>query len=618
MADQLDEIKRKVDIVELISEVVPLKKAGRNFKGLCPFHSEKTPSFVVSPERQIWHCFGACNEGGDIFKFVMKYENIEFGEALKELAKRAGVKLTSYRPSDAERQKQLFYEINHLAAEFYHYLLLNHPAGKKALVYILGRGISKDSLEFFGLGFSPNSWDSLQKFLVGKKGYRADDLEKVGLVIQRDTGYAIRDTPDKIQNTSHVSRITYYDRFRNRLMFPLKDHRGNVCGFAGRVLDPLVKEAKYVNTAETPVYHKSDLLYGLFETYREIKKADQAILVEGELDAISSFQAGVKNIAAIKGSALTAGQAQLLGRFTKNISLALDRDTAGDQAARRGIETADIFGLAANVIELKGGKDPDEVAQKNPELWRQLVGKAVPVYDYFLDSAFTRFDGKTGLGKRQIGEELMPVLAKIADNIVKAHYTQQLAQRLGLDEEAIRAEIGRWEKANPSKETAITAKVTGEPEKLTRREILEQHLLALCFQAGKWPALRKKEVVALVKVPRFGRIIEVLGEYLKESKIADSAALGQKLPEELLETFNHLYLVDLGDLVTDEEEFAKEFLLTMTQLKNFDLKEKLKQREEEIKMLENKKPFAASDQEKLDQLQAEFRDLASNLDKLEV
>ncbi len=299
MADELEAIKRKIDIIEFISEYVSLKNVGRNFKGLCPFHSEKTPSFIVSPERQIWHCFGACGTGGDIFGFLMKIENIEFGEVLRILAKRAGVKLARYRPSESEKQKQLLYEINHLATEYYHYVLLKHQAGKEGLDYIQKRGISSDSLEKFKIGFAPDRWDNLQKYLVAKKGYKIQDLEKVGLAIRGQRGF--------------------YDRFRARVIFPLTDHRANICGFAGRTIIPEVKEAKYINTPETLIYHKSDLLYGLNETKQEIKKADAVVLVEGELDMISSYQAGVKNVVAIKGSALTTNQVQRLFYFTKDM-----------------------------------------------------------------------------------------------------------------------------------------------------------------------------------------------------------------------------------------------------------------------------------------------------------
>jgi DNA primase len=605
MADQLEEIKRKIDIVEFISSFVPLKKTGRNFKALCPFHSETIPSFIVSPERQIWHCFGACNEGGDIFKFLMKMENLEFGEALRELAKRAGVKLIRFKPSEGERQKQLLYEINHLAGEFYHWLLLNHPVGKRALQYILGRGINKESLQLFKLGFAPNTWESLQKFLVGKKGYKLQDLEKAGLVI----------LGSKVQR---FKGSKYYDQFRNRLMFPLKDHRGNICGFAGRTLDPKQKEAKYINTPETLIYHKSDLLYGLFETKDQIKKADGVILVEGELDAISSFQVGVKNVVAIKGSALTPNQVQLLSRFTKNIALALDRDIAGDQAAKRGIEVADSGGMAIKVVELKEGKDPDEIAQKNPNLWRELVAQSVPVYDYFLDSAFSRFDSKTAEGKRKIGQELIPILGRITDRIVQAHYIQALAERLGVDKEAVVAQIEKLETTEKTMELPQLQETVLIGEKLSRREILEEHLLALAFQSGKWNYLQKREVTSLVKTPRFQRILEVLGNYLKKYKRWESEKLSKMLPAELVESFNQLYLLNLGDLVTDEEKLAKEFQKTLSLLQEINLKEKLKEIGQKISQLESLEKPSKQDLKKLKVLGQEFRDLSTRLGEIGV
>ena len=612
MADQLEEIKRKIDIVEFISSFVPLKKTGRNFKALCPFHSETIPSFIVSPERQIWHCFGACNEGGDIFKFLMKIENLEFGEALRELAKRAGVKLTRFKPSESEKQKQLLYEINHLAAEFYHYLLLNHSVGRQALRYILGRGISKPSLQLFKLGFAPNTWESLQKFLVGKKGYNPQDLEKAGLVIKSE------------------KKAGFYDRFRSRLIFPLKDHRGNICGFAGRVLDPEAKEAKYINTPETLIYHKSDLLYGLFETHQEIKRVDGVVLVEGELDAISSFQTGVKNVVAIKGSALTPNQVQLLGRFTENISLALDRDIAGDQAARRGIEVADSGGMAIKVIELEGGKDPDEVAQKNPNLWRKLVAQSVPVYDYFLNSAFSRFDSKTAEGKRKIGQELITILSRIADKIVQAHYIQALAERLGVDKEAVVAQIEklRSEEQEVGGERPVFAEASAGEGK-TRREIVEEYLLALCFQSGKWSNLQKREVLSLVMTPRFAGILGILTTYLKKYKGRkipsesrpkgwESERLAKMLPAELVEVFNQLYLLSLGDLVTDEEKFEGEFQKTLSLLREINLREKLKEISQKIRQLEAMEKPSKQDKEKLKTLGQEFRDLTTHLVETEV
>jgi len=590
MADELEEIKRKIDIVELISEFVPLKKVGRNFKALCPFHSEKTPSFIVSPERQIWHCFGSCGEGGDIFGFLMKMEGVEFGEALRILAKRAGVRLARYQPSQSERQKQELYEINHLSSEYYHYVLLNHPAGKEALAYIQGRGISKDSLEKFKIGFAPNMWEGLQKFLVGKKNYSVQNLEKAGLVIKGRRGF--------------------YDRFRARVVFPLKDHRGNICGFAGRVIVPEVKEAKYVNTPETLAYHKSNLLYGLGETSQEIKKKNEAVLVEGELDAISSYQAGVKNVAAIKGSALTLNQVQLLGRFTKNITFALDADIAGNQAARRGIEIADAAGLAIKVVAIKGGKDPDEVAQKKPELWQELVAKAVPVYDYLLDSAFARFGSSTAEGKRKIGQETIPVLAKITDKIVQSHYLLVLTERLGVREEAVLAEI---EKLVKKEKGDILTGIKAAVEEKSRREILEEHLLGLCFQSENWAFLRKRKIYSLIKTPRFARILETLGQYLKRFKGLKSERLAKMLAPELLASFNRLYFLDLSDLVKDEMKFERELVKAVQQLEMLNLKEKLEEIAAKIKTLEEKSKLTGKELKTLDKLNLEFSQLSQEL-----
>lgn len=591
MADQLEEIKRKIDIVELINEFVPLKKTGRNFKALCPFHPENAPSFIVSPERQIFKCFG-CGESGDIFGFLMKTEGLEFGEALQTLAKRAGVKLKRYRPSEAERQKTLLYEINHLASEFYHYLLTSHRVGQKALQYLkVKRGINLKTIQLVKLGFAPAMWDGLQKFLVNKKGYKAQDLEKAGLVIKSERGRG------------------YYDRFRARVMFPLEDHRGNVAGFAGRTLDPKQTEAKYVNTPETLVYHKSDLLYGLRQNKEAIKKADFAILVEGELDVLSSYQTGVENVVAIKGSALTPSQVSLLKRFTQNLTLALDRDVAGDQAARRGIEVADQAGMAVRVVKLQGGKDPDEVAQKDAQLWKKLVKKAVPVYDYFLDSAFSRFDSQTGEGKRSIGQEIVPVLAKITDEIVRSHYTSLLAERLKINEEAVLAQIDKF--LDQQKPESLTKEAKDGREKPSRREVIEEHLLALAFQGKKWAFLRQGKVSSLVKTPRFQVILGTLGKYLKKIKSLKTNRFAKMLPAELVEVFNKFYLHDFAKIVESKEEVEKELKKTLSELEKLNLKEELEKISSAIKDLERQPKPDQKTKAKLRKLNERFRDLLS-------
>ncbi|RJR25740.1 DNA primase [Candidatus Microgenomates bacterium] len=557
--DQIEEIRSKIDLVQLISESVVLTKAGRNFKGLCPFHSEKTPSFMVSPERQIWHCFG-CQKGGDAFGFLMEMERIEFGEALRILAKKAGVKLESYRPSKNESEKEKLYEVNHLASEFFHYLLVSHNIGKKALSYILQRGITKGSLEKFKIGYSPPMWEGLQKYLVGKKGYDVLDLEKAGLVIKGQ------------------KRDSFYDRFRDRVMFPLFDHRGNVTGFSGRLLDANAKEAKYVNTPETAIYHKSELLYPLQITKEEIKKENTAVVVEGELDAISCFQVGIKNVVAIKGSALTEAQARLLKRFCENLVLSLDSDSAGDMASRRGIEIADKAGFNLKVVTLEKYKDPDEAAQKEPDYLKEQINNAENIYDFFISSAFKRYRGKTAEEKRKIGQELIPILAKIEDEIIKDIYIKRLSEKLEVNEESIILQTKKVFSKAP-----VTPKQSQPVIQKTRREILEEYLIALAFQGKEAKRLLSEKTRSLINLPVYVKLIEKLEEFFKENKRFSSQFFFNFLPVELRDAYDKLYLVDFGARIEDKQWLEKELEESEKQLETLKIREEIKKLTDQIK-----------------------------------
>lgn len=553
--EQLEEIKSKIDIVAFISEHLPLKKAGRNFRGLCPFHTEKTPSFMVSPERQMFKCFG-CQRGGDVFTFLMEMERMDFGEALRVLAKRAGVVLKSYQPAGVEAEKEKLLAINQSAVDFYHYLLVKHVIGKKALDYILGRGISKNSIEAFKIGYAPNMWDGLQKYLVGKKKEKAEDLEKVGLVIA--------------SSNFKMQSAKFYDRFRNRLMFPLFDHRGNPVGFAGRVLDPNIKESKYVNTPETVLYHKSELLYPLNITKEAIKKENEVILVEGELDAISCYQAGITNVAAIKGSALTEHQARLIHRFAENAILALDSDSAGDMATRRGIEIADKAGLNLRVIEMDKYKDPDEAAQKEPEYLLKIIKEAVTVYDFVIDSAFKRFRGATAEEKKKIGLEVLPIIAGIQDEIQKSTYVKRFAEKLGVGEDSVMLQLEKID------QPAIINQVAAKPiEVKDRRQVLEEYWLALLFQSGKPEYCLKTKQTKMISLPVFQKIIENLATFMKKGKKFSSRLFYRELPAELKEAFDKLYLVDFGEAIENEEWVKRELINTEKQLKDLILKKEL-------------------------------------------
>ncbi len=560
----LDLIKQKLDIVQFISEYVPLKKAGRNFTGLCPFHSEKTPSFVVSPDRQIWHCFGACQTGGDIAGFLMRIENLEFPEALRTLAKRAGVALKTYESTETSRLRDKILEINHLAAEYYHYILTSHLVGEPAREYLTDRQISEGSLKLFKIGYAPRAWDSLIKYLT-KKGYTTPDLNIAGLVSLSDKGHA-------------------FDRFRGRVIFTLFDHRDNVVGFAGRLLDPEAKEAKYINTAETPVYTKGNVLYGLNVTREAIKAAGSAVVVEGEIDAIQSFQAGIKNVVAIKGSALTEGQVSLLKRYTENIILSLDADFAGDSAARRGIETADKAGLSIKVVRLLYGKDPDDCVKKDPGLWQKSVDSAVPFYDFIIDSALSRFDKTTADGKGKIVSAAAKYLVAVENMIVKDHYVKRLSALLAISEEAINAEMEREARKASLGTGPETVAASPDMVGTSRAQSVEEYLLALLLQCCcPWDhvvLIKKRLLPADFASPARGRIYELLLATDEAYKAADFI---KNLPPELMELADKLYLLNVGDIPDDPVKAGAEISLAAWEVRELSLREKLRQISLEIK-----------------------------------
>ncbi len=581
--DQIEQVRQKVDIIDLVSESIPLKKAGRNFKANCPFHDEKTPSFMVSRERQIFKCFG-CQEGGDVYGWMIKREGMEFGEALRTLADRAGVKLKSYQPTKEQQIKDKLLEVNHLASEYYHYLLTEHEVGKKALQYLLKRGITRSSIKTFKLGFSVDEWEGLVNFLVKKKGYRLAELEAAGLIIKGKRGF--------------------YDRFRNRVMFPLFDHRNRVVGFAGRVFDQEQKQAKYVNTPETVLYHKSDVLYGLEKTSQEIKKQNKAVVVEGEIDAISSYQVGVKNVVAVKGSALTEGQVVLLKRFCESVSLALDADTAGDQAARRGIELAEKAGLSVRVIKLKYGKDPDECAQKSSRMWKDSVKGAVPIYDFFIESAIKRFGVDSPEGKRRVSEELAPIVAEISNQVIKAHYVKKLAQALEVGEEAVVQEIDKaGVKRRVKPERIIVSR-----EK-NREDRLAEYVLAIVLQI-------ESEVGKLVRMVPGGvlidgaakKVVVRLKRWMKSRKTFNVNKFVESLPEELVGAVDQAYLTDLGKMSKSSEKLETELREILKDLEKMKFKAKLKQLTEEIKQAEENK-----NEDKLRKLQEKFVEVSGRL-----
>jgi DNA primase len=442
-----DEIKSRLDVVDVISGYVPLKKAGRNYKGLCPFHNEKTPSFVVFPETQGWHCFGACGIGGDIFTFVMKRENLDFGEALALLAAKAGVELQprESRDSGDDAQIERYRAIVADAAVYFHYLL--NKAGEAAIARetLARRGFTEATWEAWQLGYSLDSWDALRDRLTGK-GYRLDEIEATGLVIRRDDGSG------------------HYDRFRGRLMIPIRDAQGRTIGFGARILreDPARPAPKYINSPQGPLFDKGNVLYGLDMARKAIRDENLAVLVEGYMDVIMSHQVGVCNVVAGMGTALGETQMRQLKRYTGNITLALDPDVAGDHATLRGLEAArqslerewepviSPTGLVRQESRLKAqlriaalpdGLDPDELACRDVDRWRQVIAQARPIVDYYLAIVGREEELGSARGKANAVERMAPLIAEIANPVERGHYVQVLARLVQADERLIAAQI---------------------------------------------------------------------------------------------------------------------------------------------------------------------------------
>ncbi len=445
MSRPIEEIKSKIDIIDLVSEYVQLLPAGKNFKALCPFHQEKVPSFYVSPERQIWHCFGACNDGGDIFKFIMKLENIDFPEALRILAKKAGVELkTDDYHFTSQRTKLL--DITKLTAKFYHKILLESPKATKAREYLKKRGLQEKIIKEFQLGFAPPGWDALLKFLT-KRGYKPEDIELAGLVISRiDANINTNNTNiRKINNQMRENSRAYYDRFRNRIIFPLNDVYGNIVGFTGRIMPEAETEevAKYVNTPETPIYNKSRLLYGLDKAKERIKEQNFVIIVEGNMDVIACHQAGTKNVVASSGTALTLEQVKLLKRYTNNLILAFDVDLAGEAATQRGIGIALEQEMNVKILRLPQAKDPDEYIRENPKKWLTIIKSAEPIMDYFFNLAFRGRKKENLDDKKAITNLLIPQIAKLGNPIERDHWLKVLSNKLDVPEYTLRESLSR-------------------------------------------------------------------------------------------------------------------------------------------------------------------------------
>lgn len=430
-------VKEKLDIVEFIGDTVLLKKAGTTFKGLCPFHGEKTPSFTVTPTRETWKCFG-CGRGGDIFSFVMERDGVDFPTALRSLAGRAGVELSERSSREDARRKRLRDALDG-AISFYHQVLTGHPVGKPALDYLHDRGFSDETIDTFQLGWAPDSWDALSNALTRRRGIGEDDLEAAGLVSRRRTGRGV------------------YDRFRARVIFPIRDASGGATGMTGRILGPQGEDTgpKYLNTPQTPLFDKGRTLFLIDRAKSAIRKTGMAVLVEGNTDALMAHQAGFENVVCSMGTALTAGQVELLTRYTPRIALAYDVDAAGQGAAAFGateltalvgeIERSPYRGRLTDVdvVRLPDGRDPDEIIRDDPEVWRAATETPQPIMEFLIDRAVSRYDQGSVSGREKLVAAVLPTLRTISDPVRRDGYLQLLARRSGVEERTLMEALRR-------------------------------------------------------------------------------------------------------------------------------------------------------------------------------
>jgi DNA primase len=584
------EVKSRLNIVDVVGETVSLKKAGTTFKGLCPFHGEKTPSFVVTPARETWHCFG-CGLHGDVFTFVMQRDGVPFPEALKQLAGRAGIELDERTRRDDARKARLR-EVLEAAIAFYHAVLTKSRAGQPALDYLRGRGFTDATIEAFQLGWAPPGWDTLVRQLNERRQIRAEELGEVGLA------------------TPRANRGGFYDRFRERVIFPIRDQNGAPTGLGGRLLATSAESGqslpqdrgrtpgahrsegpKYLNSPATALFDKSRTLYLVDKAKRAMRRSEQAVIVEGYTDALMAHQAGFDNVVASLGTALTPGQVALVTRYAKRIALAYDVDPAGEKAGTFGVQALEalIGQLAASdagieldevrVVRLPDGKDPDEVVRDDPDRWREEVRTAEPIVDYLVDFQARQFDLRTTGGKARFVDAVIPTIRAVPNPVMRDAYLGRVRQVSGVEERILLEVLHRPPRAvavGPGSGRITAESVTSSPDALPVGEILRS------ITNGERDLLR----VMLLLPEQQLRIVDRLGPDQLTSAVArelyraivlhrapndqgvhpafDSAALIASLDDETAALARALYAIDTPsprDLDEDDVEYEVERLL---------------------------------------------------------
>ena len=611
MISPIDEIKNKLDIVEVIGQYVKLEKSGANYRALCPFHKEKTPSFFVSPSRQIWHCFGACNEGGDIFKFIMKIENVDFKEAVRILAEKAGVKLTFEKP-EVRSLKQRLLSINKLAAYFFQVQLQNN---KEALEYLKKRGLKKETIEEFQLGFAPDQWRSLTEFLF-KKGYSLKELLLSGLILSKKEVPAVNNS----QFYKEAKINDFYDRFRSRIMFPIENSRGEIIGFTGRIfqgsplktIKDVEKVGKYVNSPQTLIFDKSKILYGFSQSKEFILKNQEAFIVEGQMDFLMAYQEGIKNIVATSGTSLTPYHLNFLKKYASTLVLGFDMDEAGQKAIEKVIEMAFKNNFQLKVLDLGQEKDLADFLLREKD-YQKVLSRVEGIMDFYFQRAKSMGDNQTLEGKKRIASYFLFKIKKLPNALDRAHWLEALADYLNLSSRILEDELKKIEKlpetefqgAKDENETIILE----EEVNRSRRDILSERILSLFLnQSSKIEELKKyKEYFSKEYLP----IIDIFESVSSKEDLSSENLKKMNVKEEIIDTINRLFLrADYENeiLKNFKIDWRQELTNNLKELKKETLKEKLALIEIEIKKAEQEK-----DEKRLKDLLKDFNQLTKEL-----
>ena len=588
---QIQQVKEATDILEIIGERIQLQRSGANWRSPCPFHSEKTPSFFVSDTLQRYKCFG-CGESGDVFTFLENYDQMTFYEALEDLASKAGITLEKQTRSHEDDRRALQIEVLELAQNYYHYLLTKHKVAQPARDYLKERGINNQSIRLFGIGYAASGWDELLTYLTKKKQYPPQLLEEVGLVVRGRGG-----------------RV--YDRFRGRVIFPLKDHRGRVVGFSGRLLDATAKEAKYINSPETALYHKSKLLFGWSELKSHIKKAETAIVTEGEFDVISSAQVGVNNVVAIKGSALTSDHAKLIKRAAGQVILALDTDDAGIEATKRAIKVLEPLDLELRIVQVPEGKDPDDLARNDAKAWREAVKKSISAYQFLIDTAIAQHDVTQARGQKEIIKELSLVLTGMESKVEQEYYLKKLAVKLNTKPDLLLSDLRKYaQKSGLKTRTAGSEKSSSPPNhaKLNRHQKLERYAFFLLLKLKQDErASRADELVAVMgQLQEIKPLVAWLGKVTDEDVFKQQV---QKLGVDQQELLMSIWLDPEFQKLAESINLEEEWQQTLSSLSSYFKQSKKKEISARLKALDAKHEKTQAEEEEQEQFLAELAKL---------